>query len=212
MHSEGAGFELDALRLSNSSHETGYETPPETKLETKLFTKLFRFCVWPNSLFWGFRIRNSDTKLRCGFLLGLSYLSFVSGPRFLRYKTSLVSGFEFRIRVSFTKLKKKQFRFPFPEQRIAPDTKLGWVTKLKSHQKPTSSFVSEFRIRVSCDELISPQPTSRGEHCCAFSLLQLQRFTIACGYDALRGRVLRAFGCIFPAFRGRNPCSIAFFK
>ncbi len=77
--------------------------------------------------------------------------SFVSGPRFLRYKTSLVSGFEFRIRVSFTKLKKKQFRFPFPEQRIAPDTKLGWVTKLKSHQKPTSSFVSEFRIRVSCE-------------------------------------------------------------
>ena len=75
--------------------------------------------------------------------------SFVSGPRFLRYETSLVSGFEFRIRVSFPKLKKKQFRFPFPEQRIAPYTKLGWVTKLKSHQKPTSSFVSEFRIRVS---------------------------------------------------------------
>ena len=33
--------------------------------------------------------------------------SFVSGPRFLRYETSLVSGFEFRIRVSFTKLKNK---------------------------------------------------------------------------------------------------------
>ena len=110
---------------------------------------------WPNSSFWGVRIRNSDTKLRCGFLLGLSYLSFVSGPRFLRYETSLVSGFEFRIRVSFTKLKKKkQFRFPFPEQRIAPYTKLGWDTKLKSREKPTSSFVSEFRIRVSCDELL----------------------------------------------------------
>ena len=59
---------------------------------------------------------------------------------------------------------------------------------------------------------ISPQPTSRGEHCCSFSLLQLQRFKRACGYDALRGRVLRAVGCIFPAFRGRNPCSIVFFK
>ena len=131
-----------------------------------------------------FVVRNSETKLetklRCGFLVGLE---FRNPPefRFLRNslfwkretklfffefrkrnsetnsnaETSLVSGFEFRIRVSSPKLKKKQFRFPFPEQRIAPYTKLGWVTKLKSHQKPTSSFVSEFRIRVSCDELFS---------------------------------------------------------
>ncbi len=171
------------FRLSNSAHETGYETPPETKLETKVFTRLSRF--WPSSLFWGFRIRNSDTKLRCGFLSGLSYPSFVSGPRFLRYETSLVSGFEFRIRVSFPKLK-KQFRFPFPKQRIAQDTKLGWVTKLKSREKPTSSFVSEFRIRVSCDELLSLTSTFRTQLRGQTRLVRLPNIKARTGARSLR--------------------------
>ncbi len=89
-----------------------------------VFTKLIRhgfckkFCFLPNSPFWGFRILNSDTQLRCGVLLGLSYRSFVSEFRFLRYETSLVSGFEFpESYPSFVyATQKKLFRFPFPKR------------------------------------------------------------------------------------------------
>ncbi len=61
-----------------------------------------------DSLFvWDFRIRTS-------FRLS-----------FRRYKSTSVSGFDFRIGLSFPKVEKKYFRFPFPKQRIARDTKVG---------------------------------------------------------------------------------------
>ena len=82
-------------------------------------------------------------------LFGTFVSDFRIDFRFRRYKSTLVSGFDFRIGLSFTKVKKKHFRFPFPKQRIARDTKVGWVTKVKSQQKPTSdfvwTFVSDFR-------------------------------------------------------------------
>ena len=75
--------------------------------------------------------------------------------RFRRYKSTLVSGFDFRIGLSFPKVEKKYFRISFRKQRIAHDTKVGWVTKVKSQQKPTSDFRMDFRIRLSYNELLS---------------------------------------------------------
>ena len=90
-------------------------------------------------------------------LFGTFVSDFRIDFRFRRYKSTLVSGFDFRIGLSFTKVKKKYFRFPFPKQRIARDTKVGWVTrtKVKSQQKPTSDFRMDFRIRLSYNELLS---------------------------------------------------------
>ena len=91
---------------------------------------------------WDFRIRTS-------FRLS-----------FRRYKSTLVSGFDFRIGLSFPKVEKKYFRFPFLKRRTARDTKVGWVTKVKSQQKPTSDFRMDFRIRLSYNELFGLTTTS----------------------------------------------------
>ena len=79
--------------------------------------------------------------------------SFVSGPRFLRYETSLVSGFEFRIRVSFPKLKKKQFRIPFQNNELRRIRNSGGLRNSSPTKNPRRvsypSFVSEFR-KMNC--------------------------------------------------------------
>ena len=65
-----------------------------------------------------------DPFARLFVSLGLLYPDLVStfvSP----IQSTLVSGFDFRIGLSFPKVEKKYFRFPFPKQRIARDTKLG---------------------------------------------------------------------------------------
>jgi hypothetical protein len=95
---------LDEVRLGRAIHLTKLDTKLPRKRNSKrnYLRNCFVSVFWPtgNSSFLGI----SDTKLGYEtpmwgfqpFLLGLSYPSFVSGPRFLRYKTRLVSGFELR--------------------------------------------------------------------------------------------------------------------
>ena len=104
-------------------------------------------------------------------LFGTFVSDFRIDFRFRRYKSTLVSGFDFRIGLSYTKVKKKHFRFPFPKQRIARDTKVGWVTKVKSQQKPTSDFRMDFRIRLSYNELLGLRPRNSSHD---YTITQLQ--------------------------------------
>ena len=109
-------------------------------------------------------------------LFGTFVSDFRIDFRFRRYKSTLVSGFDFRIGLSFTKVKKKYFRFPFPKQRIARDTKVGWVTKVKSQQKPTSDFRMDFRIRLSYNELLGLIETPLYERRYKFVLKPSRKF------------------------------------
>jgi hypothetical protein len=139
----------------------GNETRNESIYETASFLFLAQF------IFWGV----SDYETRNETPMWVSVWTFVSefriDFRFLRYETSLVSGFEFRIRVSesltrqLKNLKKNTAAVSFPvsekmncagnetQMPVGYETQVPPKPTLSHHRSFVSSFVSEFR-KMNC--------------------------------------------------------------